>query len=131
MWSGKHLKQMQSSLIFFEQQTWKSKDLKNRTSPLHWQAGFIIVAETGEITLNNAQNSARTEVLKGEMFALDSAEYQFELHFKSIAFLNDARMINSTRIYNFAGDRLFYTLSMSIQAAPKHETHLTCELRRI
>jgi len=116
-----------NSILQVEQKTWRIHADKTE-SLLYWECGFIRQLGESSCEWINAQNNGRTEVLKGEMLA-NANTLRFNL--ESVAFSNDTRMIESTRIMDIIGNDLSYTLAMAIQAEPTLQQHLTAQLKRV
>ena len=110
------------ALLHFEQKTWWKRD-----EPLHWESGFILVAEGGGLTLLNAQNNGRVEVLTG---TLEEIPGGFDMRLRSTHFGNDPRMLASTRQIVMEGDRLVYEVAMATDRVATLSPHLRAELRR-
>ena len=116
-----------NSLILYEQ---KTKRRNNGTSDFissHWENGFIHLLPSGEIRINNAQSGRRTEVMTG---SLEEKENGFILRLQCTAFLNDPRMMKSSRVFTMEGDTLQYTMQMKTSSTPEMKTHLEATLNR-
>jgi hypothetical protein len=94
----------------------------------HWESGFLRLLPGGEVELVNAQGSGRLERLAGSLEATGTG---LILRLQSTAFLNDPRMVETTRIITVEGDRLHYTQSMHTTAVPGPAQHVEARLKRI
>jgi hypothetical protein len=111
------------ALLHFEQKTWWKGE-----EPLHWESGFLLAAADGALTLLNAQNNGRVEILKGQASERDGA---ILLSFESAHFGNDPRMVRSTRRFVVELDRLLYEVAMATDRVATLSPHLRAELRRV
>ena len=109
-----------------EQKTWRIHADQTETL-LHWEFGFVRQVSDTIYEWINAQNNGRVEVLKG---ALSGSADSWILDLHSVAFANDARMLQSTRHYQVDAGQLSYTMVMATQTHPTLETHLQATLRR-
>ena len=117
-------------LIHYEQKTWKLSPGGEIIDTLNWQSGFFIVQENGEITFVNAQNSGRTEVMKGNMYN-GNEPGKYKLILQSIAFGNDERMLSATREYLFTKNTIEYEMKMKTTMVERLAMHLSCKLVRV
>lgn len=112
-------------VLFFEQKT----RVLATGAALHWESGFIKPNEEGALEILNAQNSGRVEVLRGG-FGESSSSNSLTLHFESVVFGNDARMLRSRRAFYCEGDLLRYVVEMATVKTPQFQRHLTATLKR-
>lgn len=96
--------------------------------PSHWESGFIRLLPDGQVELINAQASGRLERLTG---SLEQTERGLILRLQSTAFLNDPRMLESSRTIIVEGDSLHYTQRMHTTAVPGTAHHVESRLNRI
>src|SRR5688572_5939208 len=95
--------------------------------PSHWESGFIRRLPTGEVELVNVQGGGRLERLAG---SLEQTETGMILHLQSTAFLNDPRMLQTSRTYTLEGDGLHYIQEMHTTAVPQPAHHVETRLKR-
>jgi THAP4-like, heme-binding beta-barrel domain len=95
--------------------------------PSHWESGFIRLLPDGQVELVNAQGSGRLERLLG---SLEQTETGMILRLQSTAFLNDPRMLESSRIMTVEGDTLHYRQSMHTTAVSENTFHVESRLKR-
>ena len=114
-------------LIHYEQKT--ERLLKDQAEPVpsHWESGFIRLLDDGTVQVNNAQSGGRTELLTGP---LDRTEKGFILRLRGTSFLNDPRMLESSRTIEMIGEALQYNAHMRTNAVPKMTIHLEARLHR-
>ena len=93
----------------------------------HWESGFIRVLPNGEVELVNVQGGGRLERLTG---SLEQTETGMILHLQSTAFLNDPRMLQTSRTYTLEGDSLHYIQEMHTTAVPQRAHHVEGRLKR-
>src|SRR5690349_12196213 len=94
----------------------------------HWESGFIRLLPGGDVELINTQGSGRLERLVG---SLEATETGLILSLQSTAFLNDARMLESSRTITVEGNNLHYTQTMHTTAVPGPAHHVEANLHRI
>jgi prenyltransferase beta subunit len=114
--------------LFFEQRTWYVKD-NNKSTPLHWESGYILCKEEGIYVLSNAQNNGRTEVLSGSLSMFSGNTFHLALN--SIAICNDERMLRTSRDIYVDGDALKYYINMATKITPEFQNHLESTLLRV
>ena len=93
----------------------------------HWESGFIRLLPDGEIELISAQSGGRLERLTG---SLEPTETGMILRLRSTAFLNDPRMLETSRTIIVEGDSLHYTQQMHTTAVPQLAHHVEARLNR-
>lgn len=113
-------------LLHFEQKTW----VQATNAALHWECGFLKPNEAGELEILNAQNSGRVEVLRGGLVESSNSNL-LTLHFESVVFGNDARMLRSRRTFHCEGDTLRYVVAMATVKTPALQQHLAATLKRV
>ena len=94
---------------------------------LHWESGFIRLLPNGEVELISAQTGGRLERLTG---SLEQTETGMILRLQSTGFLNDPRMLETSRTIIVEGDSLHYTLHMHTTAVPQPAHHVEATLYR-
>lgn len=116
------------STLAYEQRTEKRMDGTDEFVPSHWESGFILILENGNLELVNAQSGGRSEVLSGHIEMIDST---IRLNFVSKAVVNDARMVSTARTFELKGDQLRYEMEMSTTKVDRLTLHLANTLERI
>jgi hypothetical protein len=96
--------------------------------PSHWESGFLRLLPDGEVELINTQGSGRLERLTG---SLEGTETGLILRLQSTAFLNDPRMVETSRTITVDGNKLHYTQNMYTTAVPGPAHHVEATLNRI
>ena len=114
-------------LLHYEQKTKRRRAGEADYVPSHWESGFIRLLPEGKIELTCAQNGGRLERLTGSM---EETETGLILHLKSADFLNDARMLETSRTVTVDGDTLHYIQTMHTIAVPGPAQHLEATLHR-
>jgi hypothetical protein len=118
----------QRPFLHYEQKAQRRNAGQTDFIPSHWESGFLRLLPGGEVELVNAQGSGRLERLAGSLEATGTG---LILRLQSTAFLNDPRMVETTRIITVEGDRLHYTQSMHTTAVPGPAQHVEARLKRI
>ena len=95
--------------------------------PSHWESGFIRLLPNGEVELVNVQGAGRLERLTG---SLEQTETGMILRLQSTAFLNDPRMLETSRTIILKGDTLHYSQDMHTTAVPQPGHHVEARLNR-
>jgi hypothetical protein len=95
--------------------------------PSHWESGFIRLLPNGEVEFVNVQGGGRLERLTG---SLEPTGTGMILRLQSTAFLNDPRMLETSRTIIVDGDSLHYILEMHTTAIPQRAHHLEARLNR-
>jgi hypothetical protein len=116
-------------VVHFQQQTWLISDDDRNGEFLHWESGFLMVTEDGKIDLLNAQNSGRVEVLSGRMSGTEEGAIQ--VSWESVVHAHDARMVATTRAFNYEKNSLAYTVCMATTKVGPVTQHLECSLGRL
>ena len=114
-------------LLHYEQKTNRRRAGEADYVPSHWESGFIRLLPDGRIELTCAQNGGRLERLTG---SIEESMTGLILSLKSTDFLNDARMLETSRTMTVDGDTLHYTQTMHTTAVPGPTQHLEATLRR-
>ena len=113
--------------IHYEQRTWRVSDGADDGDPSHWESGFLLVREDGAIDLLNAQASGRVEVLRGKLEPRDGGG---RLELASVVHANDARMVATQRVLEWAAGELSYEVRMTTDRVAAGALHLRCHLSR-
>ena len=95
--------------------------------PSHWESGFIRILPSGQVELVNTQSSGRLERLVG---SIEPTETGLILQLHSAAFLNDPRMVETSRTIVVEGDQMHYTQDMHTNAVSGRMHHVEARLRR-
>ena len=100
-------------------------------SPSHRESGFIRSDPGDEVQVWNAQDNGRTEVLRGTSSRNESAA-ALRLELRSVAFGNDPRMLESSRLWTVDAGRMRYEVHMmtTTTETPSVQRHLRCDLIR-
>ena len=114
-------------LLHYEQKTKRRRNGETDYVPSHWESGFIRLLPDGEIELTCAQNGGRLEKLTG---SIEETATGLILHLKSADFLNDARMLETSRTITVEEARLHYTQNMHTNAVATLTFHLEAKLER-
>ncbi len=93
----------------------------------HWESGFIRLLPGGEVELISAQTGGRLERLTG---SLEQTETGMILRLRSTGFLNDPRMLETSRTLIVDGDTLHYTQDMHTTAVSQPAHHVEARLNR-
>jgi hypothetical protein len=96
--------------------------------PSHWESGFLRLLPNDEVELVNVQGSGRLERLTG---SLDPTETGLILRLKSTDFLNDPRMVETSRIIIVEGNSLNYSQTMHTTAVPGPAHHVQARLNKL
>ena len=113
--------------VHYEEQTQRRNSGQVDYIPSHWESGFIRLLPNGEVELINTQGSGRLERLAG---SLEATETGLILRLQSTAFLNDARMVETSRTISVDGNRMHYTQTMQTTAVPGPAHHTEANLIR-
>lgn len=114
-------------LLHYEQKTKRRRSGESDYVPSHWESGFIRLLPDGKIELTCAQNGGRLEKLTG---SIEETGTGLILHLKSADFLNDIRMLETSRTITLEGDRLLYTQNMRTNAVTAMTFHIEAILER-
>ena len=114
-------------LLHYEQKTKRRRTGESDYVPSHWESGFIRLLADGKIELTCAQNGGRLERLTG---SIEETGAGLILRLKSADFLNDARMLETSRTITIEGDRLHYTQNMHTNAVAALTFHIEARLER-
>ena len=114
-------------LVHYEQKTERRRAGESDYLPSHWESGFIRLSPDGQIELTCAQNGGRLERLTGY---IEETKTGLTLHLKSADFLNDPRMLETSRTITIEGDRLHYTQKMHTNAVEALTFHIEANLER-
>lgn len=113
--------------LHYEQKTQRRSAGQTDYVPSHWESGFMRLLSDGSLELINAQSGGRLELMIG---SLESTKAGLSLRFKSAAFFNDPRMLESSRAITVEGDTLHYILNMGTTAVPQSVHHVEATLKR-
>lgn len=113
--------------LHYEQQAKRRNAGQTDYIPSHWESGFLRLLPPGEVELVNAQGSGRLERLIG---SLEETEKGLILHLHSTAFLNDPRMVETSRMITVEGNDLHYIQTMHTTAVPSPTHHVEARLNR-
>ena len=113
--------------IHYEQKTKRRSMGQTDYIPSHWESGFIRLLPNGKVELVNVQGGGRLERLTG---SLEQTETGMILRLQSTAFLNDPRMLKTSRTIILEGDSLHYILEMHTTVIPQRAQHLEARLNR-
>ena len=114
--------------LHYDQKTRRRRSGQTEYAPSHWESGFIRMPSDGQVEVTCAQNGGRLEMLRG---SLESTETGLILRLQSTAFLNDPRMLETSRIITLEGDTLHYTQTMHTTAVKASTHHVEARLNRI
>jgi len=114
--------------VHYEQKTRRRNSPEADYRPSHWESGFIRLLPDGQVELVNVQGGGRLERLIG---SLEQTETGLILRLGSAAFLNDSRMIETSRTFTLDGDILRYTQDMGTTAVPSAAHHVEATLKRV
>lgn len=114
--------------LHYEQKTKRRNVGQMEYKPSHWESGFLRLLSNGEVELINAQGSGRLERLAGR---LEETETGLVLRLQSTAFLNDPRMVSTSRIITLDGNNMHYIQTMYTTAVPGPAPHVEARLKRV
>ncbi len=114
--------------LHYEEKTRRRNAGQTEYIPSHWESGFLRLLPNGEVELVNTQASGRLERLTG---SLEQTETGLILRLKSTAFLNDPRMVETSRTITVEGNSMHYTQSMHTTAVAGPAHHVEASLNRI
>jgi hypothetical protein len=114
--------------LHYEQKTKRRRAEQAEYVSSHWESGFIRLLLNGQVELTSAQSGGRLEMLIG---SLEETPVGLILRLQSTAFLNDPRMLETSRTIILEGDTLYYTLNMHTTAVPGDALHVEARLNRI
>ncbi|HKY55679.1 MAG TPA: FABP family protein [Anaerolineales bacterium] len=115
-------------VLHYEQKTKRRRAGQADYVPSHWESGFIRLLPDGQVEVTCAQGGGRLEMLRG---TLEEIEKGFILRLRSAAFLNDPRMLETSRTIVLEGDSLHYTQNMHTTAVPGSTHHVEATLNRV
>jgi THAP4-like, heme-binding beta-barrel domain len=113
--------------VHYEETTQRRSAGQTDYVPSHWESGFLRLLPDGEVELINTQGSGRLERLAG---SLEQTETGLILHLKSTAFLNDPRMVETSRTITIEGDDMHYSQTMHTTASREPAHHVEARLKR-
>ena len=113
--------------LHYEQRTQRRSAGQTEYVPSHWESGFLRLLPDGEAELVNTQSSGRLERLTG---SFERTATGLILRLQSTAFLNDPRMVETSRTITVDGNSMHYTQNMYTTAVPGPAHHVEARLRR-
>jgi THAP4-like, heme-binding beta-barrel domain len=113
--------------LHYEEKTRRRSAGQTDYIPSHWESGFLRLLPDGEVELINTQGSGRLERLTG---SLEGTETGLILRLQSTAFLNDPRMVETSRTITVDGNKMHYTQNMYTTAVPGPAHHVEATLNR-
>ena len=114
--------------LHYEQKTKRRNAGQTEYIPSHWESGFLRLLPDGEVELINTQSSGRLERLTGR---LEEAGTGLILRLQSTDFLNDPRLVDTSRTITVDGDSMHYNQNMYTTAVPGPAHHVEAWLHRI
>jgi hypothetical protein len=114
--------------LHYEEKTKRRNVGQTDYIPSHWESGFLRLLPDGEVELINTQGSGRLERLTG---SLEETETGLILRLQSTAFLNDPRMVETSRTITVEGNSMHYTQTIHTTAVPGPAHHVEARLNRI
>lgn len=115
------------SFLHYETKSQRRRAGQAEFVPSHWESGFIRILPTGEVELLNTQSSGRLERLVG---SLEQTETGLLLQLHSSGFLNDPRMVETSRTIVVEGNTMHYSQSMHTNAIAEQAHHVKARLER-
>jgi len=113
--------------VHYEEQTKRRSPGQTNYVPSHWESGFLRLLPSGEVELINTQGSGRLERLLG---SLEGTETGLILRLQSTAFLNDPRMLATSRTITVEGNSMRYIQTMHTTAIAGPAQHVEARLKR-
>ena len=114
--------------LHYDQKTRQRRAGQAEYVPSHWESGFIRLLPDGQVEVTCAQNGGRLEMLRG---SLEETGTGLILRLQSTAFLNDPRMLETSRMITLEGDTLHYTQTMHTTAVLGATHHIEARLNRV
>ena len=102
----------------------------NRAQPIFWECGFIVCKED-ETLMINTQKSGRIEDMTVDISKSENGDLKLIAASKN--YLNDDRMVSSTRTFLLSGNTLSYELRMQTTLAKvdsETDMHLQASLSK-
>lgn len=119
---------LKDPVLQYEQKAWIISANERNNEPISWESGFIMDKGDNLFELVCTHNSGRLEWYRGR--ATEYADGVIQIEFRSVAIVNDDRMINSKRIYQFSTICIEYEQSMMTTKVSGNQTHLNAKLKR-
>ncbi|HSM01067.1 MAG TPA: FABP family protein [Acidimicrobiia bacterium] len=113
-------------VLRYVQDTWRITDDGEVQS--HWESGFLRARDDGSIDIHDAQESGRTEILRGTPVATGDGAWTVTLD--SVSLEGDPRMVSSSRTLRLTESTLEYEMSMATDRVSPPRVHLRARLRR-
>lgn len=114
-----------SPILHYEQQTWRLT--ADGEVPSHWETGYLRTLADGTIELLDAQESGRTEILRGTPV---ESGHGWDLSLESVEIVGDSRMVSSARTLRLQGESLEYEMWMTTDRVSPAVIHLRASLAR-
>ncbi|MBI4913202.1 MAG: FABP family protein [Acidobacteria bacterium] len=114
-------------LIHYVQRTWLKGE---RSTPSHWESGFLRFNEARSLEMSNCQNGGRVEVLTGELIELDREHRTLAIRFHGRWMGNDQRIQQSLRTFSIHDDVLEYSIEMATDKVPGITRHIEAVLTK-
>ena len=123
-------KEEERSVIHYEQITWLKPSSLHKKKSSHWESGFISFENKEQFFMNNVHVNGRMECLNLNEIKMSKDSCQFL--FESRLIINDERMQNSKREWNFDDGKLNYEMFMGTTTVKKQQLHLSaCLIKEI
>ena len=113
--------------LHYHQQTWLIDATGADLAHSHWESGFLIGSDNGQIELLNAQESRRVEVLEGTIRAEGSL---LSIELSSAVHGHDGRMVSTRRVFRLDDRTLTYRVEMATSRVAQLQVHLEATLTR-
>jgi len=120
--------QVNKALLQYEQKTLRLDRESGSSIPSHQETGFLHQLNDKEILITNTQSGGRAEILRGTS---ERTSRGIRLDLKSSEFLNDARMLSTSRTIEIQGDLLRYEMKMMTTSVSGLFLHLDATLRKV
>jgi len=117
----------QRPFVHYETKTQRRRAGQADFVPSHWESGFLRLLPSGEVEMVNVQSSGRLERLVG---SIEPTETGLIIQLHSTAFLNDPRMVETSRTITIEEDQMLYTQRMQTNAVSDSVPHVEARLRR-
>ena len=119
---------LNSFTLQYDQKTMRFNDEMDNYVPSHQESGFIHLLQDEQVLINNSQSGGRTEVLTG---TIESTMHRgIVINVQCEKFLNDDRLIETSRIIEINNDILHYQMYMTTNSILKSSIHLDATLHK-
>src|SRR5262245_9526299 len=108
------------------QRTWRDES-GVRGKALHLESGIILARDDGSLEFGCAQDSGRTEAMKGVASLEDGV---LRIDWVTTAHSNDERLVKMGRTWWIADSSFRYEAHLSTVRTPEYRKHLEASLRR-